>query len=88
MKLDGEDYRRICEREHSVFFKNNDIDLEKVRDWHEIKKRALRWRIECESALFAGLGRKDFHLIIYEEMVSNPFQVAQRLFDWLNWEMQ
>jgi hypothetical protein len=87
MKLDGHDYRRICERRESPFFEGNEIDLQVIRDSKEIEKRAWRWRIECESAVRSREVSEDFHLILYEELVSDPIKIVGKLFDWLGWKI-
>lgn len=87
MAIDGNDYRRILERKSAPFFKENPIDLEEVKLWPEIKKKALLWRIDCESALISGAESKDFYLLLYEDLVKNPVRMINKLFRWLGWDI-
>lgn len=87
MSFDGEDYRRICDRKSAPFFASEHIDFDRLKSEPEIKKRALLWRIECESALAVGQGYEHFKCLLYKDLVSDPQGVVSELFDWLGWDM-
>ncbi len=87
MAFDGEDCRRIRDRACATFFDSESIDFEKLKTEPEIRKRALLWRIECESALAVGAGYEHFKCFLYEDLVSDPNGVVKELFEWLGWEM-
>jgi len=83
---DKDDYRRICERKDSSFFKKNNIDLEYIKKLPALKKRALLWRVNCESAFINGQGNPRFHWITYENLCKNPEKEIKSLHDFLKWD--
>ena len=85
--LDGEDYRRICDRKSAPFFKMESLDFGEISYMSEIEKKAFLWRIECESAMAVGAGYEHFKCIVYKDLASDPFRVVHDLFDWLGWDL-
>jgi len=84
MSLDGQDFRRINERKESLFFRCNEIDLRKIYNKKEIEKKALLWRIECESAVMAGENNDNFLLVTYEDLVRNTIYKINSISEFLD----
>lgn len=80
------DYKIICERKYSSFFKKNNLDLEYVKRMSKLKKRALLWRINCESALIDGQKNSRFYWLLYENLCKNPIEEIKRLHKFLGWK--
>ena len=74
-------------RTTDAFWRDKTLHLHAVEQWPEIKKRALRWRIDCESAVISGRHAGNFRLLLYEDLVSDPLVAVEDLFGWIGWEM-
>lgn len=86
MALDGDDLRRINERRGSIFFKNNTIDNKVLKSLSDIQKRALLWRIDCESAYLESQRNSNIHIVLYEDLVKKTWDVIEKICSFLSFD--
>ncbi|MBF0468371.1 MAG: sulfotransferase [Desulfamplus sp.] len=84
MAMDGEDLRRIAERQNSIFFQKNPINKSDILSMSDIQKRSLLWRIECESAYWESHTNPSIHMVLYEDLVRNPWDVVKNICSFLS----
>ena len=87
MAPDGREYQRIWGRMNAPFFQYHAIDLNEIREWDELAQRALRWRIDAESAVLYSDCSSDIYVLGYEDLARAPKGTSEKLFQWLNWDM-
>ncbi|MCP4672187.1 MAG: sulfotransferase [Desulfobacula sp.] len=87
MTIDGQDFRRIYERKGAPFFEKYDIDFKEISSWCELKKKALLWRIDCESAYIKGTDNPNFMTVLYEDLASDPADMTEKIFNFLGFKV-
>ncbi len=86
MAIDGKDERRLRERKHTSFLKDNhEYSKAKISSLSEVQKRTLLWRVETETAISQGQNHDDFYFLLYEDLAQNTMEEISSLFAWLGW---